>query len=176
MKIFVFGDSFAADPAGWSSMLDCEVTNFAENGIGQYKIYKKILNNLKFDRAIICHTSPWRVHTRIHPLHKDNLLRPNNDFMLNDLEYHSKKNKEIKNIYNYLKKYHDFIYQSDMYKLMVSELMHIKNTVHVTFHDPDDTKIIKNNFFKIWKNYKGNINHLSLEGNQIVAQKVKKLL
>ena len=42
MKIFIFGDSFAADPTGWARMLDGEVSNFSENGIGEYKIYKSL--------------------------------------------------------------------------------------------------------------------------------------
>ena len=50
MKIFVFGDSFAADPLGWARQLKGEISNFAENGIGEYKIYKALQTFLNFDK------------------------------------------------------------------------------------------------------------------------------
>jgi len=96
MKLFLFGDSFAANYKGWPNMLGVEIENFSQNGIGQYKIFKKVMQNLNFDKSIICHTSPWRVHTRVHPIHKNSQDRPNNDFLLNDVEYHSKEHGEMK--------------------------------------------------------------------------------
>ena len=176
MRIFVFGDSFAATPNGWASMLDGEVSNFAENGIGEYKIYKALKTYLNFDKAIICHTSPWRVHARTHPVHKNDPTRFNNDFMLNDVEYHSKINKDMKIVHEYLKKYYDPEYQEDTYKVFVNELMRISNTIHITFHEPDDTKQITHNFNEIYKKHPGQINHMSHEGNKIIAEKVQALL
>ena len=176
MRIFVFGDSFAATPNGWASMLDGEVSNFAENGIGEYKIYKALKTYLNFDKAIICHTSPWRVHARTHPVHKNNPTRFNNDFMLNDVEYHSKINKDMKIVHEYLKKYYDPEYQEDTYKVFVNELMRISKTIHITFHEPDDTKQITHNFNEIYKKHPGQINHMSHEGNKIIAEKVQALL
>jgi hypothetical protein len=176
MKIFVFGDSFAAHPDGWVSMLDGDITNFAENGIGEYKIYKKILSNLGFDKAIVCHTSPWRVHTRVHPIHKYDKIRPNNDFLLNDVEYHSKINNDMSVVNEYLKKYYDPNYQLDTYNLFVKEILSMKHTLNITFHDKDDTVKIKNNFSHVWKEHPGNINHMSEQGNKLVAELVGKLL
>lgn len=176
MRIFVFGDSFAADPTGWARMLDGEVSNFAENGIGEYKIYKGLQTFLNFDKAIVCHTSPWRVHTRIHPVHKNNPTRFNNDFMLNDVEYHSKINKDMEVVHEYLKNYYDPEYQEDTYRLFVNELMRISNTIHITFHEPTDTKQITYNFNSIYKEHPGEINHMSEEGNKIIAEKVQALL
>ena len=176
MKIFVFGDSFAADPVGWARMLKGEISNFAENGIGEYKIYKSLQTFLNFDKAIVCHSSPWRVHTRTHPIHKKNPTRYNNDFMLNDVEYHSKNNKDMQVVNEYLKNYYDPEYQEDTYNLFVNELMKIKNTIHVTFHDPEDTKQIGHNFHAIYKEHPGEINHMSEEGNKIIAEKIEALL
>jgi hypothetical protein len=180
MRLFVFGDSFAANSKGWVSMLnkniDVEIQNFAQNGVGQYKIFKKIMQNLNFDKSIICYTSPWRIHTRNHPIYKNSIDRPENDFMLNDLAHHSKINKEIRLVYEYIKKYYDFDYQLDIYELLVKELLLLKNTIHITFHEPDDTKKIKNNYNHIWKTYPGDINHMSNEGNRIVADNINKLL
>lgn len=176
MKIFIFGDSFAADPTGWARMLDGEVSNFSENGIGEYKIYKSLKTYLNFDKAIVCHTSPWRVHTRIHPVHKNNPIRSNNDFMLNDVEYHSKINSDMKIVNEYLKNYYDPEYQEDTYNLIVDKLMQIPNTIHITFHDPEDTKQITHNFNYIYKSHPGDINHMSFDGNILTAEKIKKLI
>lgn len=176
MKIFVFGDSFAANPKGWTKMLEGEISNFAENGIGEYKIYKSAQTFLNFDKAIICHSSPWRVHTRKHPVHKNNPKRFNNDFMLNDVEYHSKINKDMQVVYEYLRNYYDPVYQEDTYRLLVSELMRMPNTIHLTFHDPDDTKQIQHNFNHIYKTHPGDINHMSEAGNKIIVEEVKRLI
>jgi len=157
-------------------MLEGEVSNFAENGIGEYKIYKSLQTYLNFDRAVICHTSPWRVHTRIHPVHKNNPTRYNNDFLLNDVEYHSKMNNDMNIVHQYLKKYYDPDFQEDIYDLLVDRLMTLNNTVHITFHEPDDTKQIQHNFNHIYKTPPGEINHMSQEGNKIIAEKVQALL
>lgn len=176
MKLFVFGDSFAVNLKGWASMLGLEIQNFAQNGVGEYKIFKQVIQNLNFDRSIICHTSPWRIHTRTHPIHKNSQDRLDNDFMLNDVEYHSQTNKEMKLVNDYLKKYYDPEYQLNIYKLILKELVLLKDTVHITFHDPNDTIGIANNYHHIWKQYPGMINHMSAEGNRIVAEEIKKLL
>ena len=176
MKIFVFGDSFAANPNGWTKMLEGEISNFAENGIGEYKIYKSVQTYLNFDKAIICHSSPWRVHTRKHPVHKNNPKRFNNDFMLNDVEYHSKINKDMQIVNEYLKNYYDPEYQQGVYDLIVDKLLKIPNTIHITFHDPEDTKQIPHNFYDIYRQHPGDINHMSEDGNILTAGKIKKLL
>ena len=103
MKLFLFGDSFSTNTKGWPSMLGFQIYNFSQNGIGEYKIFKQVLQNLNFDKSIICHTSPWRIHTRVHPVHKNNQDRVDNDFMLNDVEYHSQTNTEMKKV-NQIKK------------------------------------------------------------------------
>jgi hypothetical protein len=174
MKIFLFGDSFAANNKGWPSMLGVDVSNFAENGIGEYKIYKKVLSENDFDKCIICHTSPWRVHTRFHPIHSRSEDRPNNDFLLNDVEYHSKDNKQMQLVNQYLQRYYDPDYQFDVYKLMLDKMMEIKNAIHLTFHDLESK--INNNYYHIWKKHPGDINHMSIQGNQIVAEIVKQLI
>ena len=176
MKVFVFGDSFAADPNGWARMLKGEVGNFAQNGIGEYKIYKLLQTFLNFDKAVVCHTSPWRVHARIHPVHKSNPTRNNNDFLLNDVEYHSKINKDMKVVNEYLKNYYDPEYQEDIYNLLVNKLMKLSNTIHITLHDPADTKQITHNFNHIFKQHPGDINHMSEDGNKIIAEKIQALL
>jgi hypothetical protein len=176
MKIFVFGDSFAANENGWVKTIPGDITNFAENGIGEYKIYKKIMTNLNFDKAIVCHTSPWRVHARRHPIHCKDPNRSNNDFLLNDVEHYSKLNNEMSLVNSYLMKYYDPDYQLDIYKLLVKEIMNLKDTINITFHNREDTDLIQTNFNDIWKTHPGEINHMSAEGNEIISKKVQELL
>jgi hypothetical protein len=96
--------------------------------------------------------------------------------MLNDVEYHSKINKDMQVVYEYLRNYYDPVYQEDTYRLLVSELMRMPNTIHLTFHDPDDTKQIQHNFNHIYKTHPGDINHMSEAGNKIIVEEVKRLI
>ena len=96
--------------------------------------------------------------------------------MLNDVEYHSKLNKDMALVNSYLKKYYDADYQLDIFNLLVKEIMNLENTINITFHDPIDTKLIKHNFHEIWKKYPGKINHMSDEGNRIISKKIQKML
>jgi hypothetical protein len=175
MEIFLFGDSFSANVKGWPSMLGQTIINSSQNGIGEYKIYKMVMQKKALNK-IICHTSPWRIHTPVHPIHNKNSERPNNDFLLSDINYHSRHNDEMKIVKQYWKRYYDQQFQIDIYNLILDKLLSLKNTIHITFHDPDDTERIQNNFNHIWKNYPGNLNHLSIEGNQIVAEQIKRLI
>ena len=173
---YIFGDSFAVNSDGWVGMLGRDVRIFSQNGVGEYKIYKQVIENLKFDQAIICHTSPWRVHTRMHPVHKNNLIRENNDFLLNDVEYHSKINKDMKIVNEYIKKYYDPEYQQDVYNLLLKEIMCIPNSIHITFHNPEDTQQISHNYNHVYTQHPGNINHMCDEGNKLIANLIGKLL
>jgi len=176
MKILIVGDSFAADNRGWPGMIGGRVVNKAQNGVGEYKILKQLSNTHEFDKIIVCHTSPWRVHTRYHPVHSSSIDRPFNDFILSDLEHHSKKNKEIELIYKYMSNYIDYGYQKFIYNSIVKEIKQIPNTVHLTFHDKMDTLVIDDNLNEIWKDNKGDVNHMSMKGNQAVAEHIKKKL
>ena len=179
MKILIIGDSFSANNNGWPSMLGHEVVNISENGIGEYKIFAKSKNSMsfdKFDKIIFNHTSPWRIHTRVHPVHKNNPERSNNDFLLNDVEYHSKINKDMKIVNEYIKKYYDPEYQQDVYNLLLKEIMCIPNSIHITFHNPEDTQQITHNYNQVYKQHPGNINHMCYEGNKLIANLIGKLL
>jgi len=176
MKLLIIGDSFSHNNNGWPSMLGVDFKNCSENGVGEYKVLKQIHNADSYDKILVNHTSPWRVHTPNHPVHKHSNDRQHNDFMLTDVEYHSKVNKQMKIVNQYLKKYYDPTYQLNIYNLIVDKLLSIKNAIHITFHDPEDTAKINNNYNELWKTHPGNINHMSPIGNEVVADKIKKLL
>lgn len=175
-KILIVGDSFAADSAGWPSMLDYEFENRAQKGVGEYKIFKQLNNLTDFKITIICHSSPWRIHTRKHPIHQTNPQRAQNDFLLSDVEYHSKTDKKMKDILYYIENYVDFDYQEDIYNLLLKQMFSLKNTIHVTFHHKKDTKNIPYNFSEIWKKFPGEINHLNQEGNLKISNKIRKII
>jgi len=77
---------------------------------------------------------------------------------------------------SYFKKYYDADYQLDIYNLLVKEIINLKDTINITFHDSEDTDLIQSNFHHIWKTHPGQINHMSEEGNKIVGEKIQKLL
>ena len=176
MNVLICGDSFAADPKGWTSRLDAKVTNRSQRGIGEYKIYQQSTNHEQYDRIIVCHTSPWRIHTLLHPVHKHSDERPNNDFMLADLSYHKSTSKEIDAIYSHITKYTDWDYQKFVYNMIVDKLLSIPNSIHITFHEPADTERIPHKYYDAWQKYPGNINHLNILGNEVVAKRIQKLL
>ena len=109
LKILIIGDSFAADWSvkyndykGWPELLaeQYEVTNIAQAGVCEYKIYKQLLSvkNLNdYDWVIVSHTGSFRVNTLKHPIHSGDKLHKNADLIYTDIDYHSNK---LKNIFN----------------------------------------------------------------------------
>ena len=97
-KILVVGDSFAADWTkkypeghGWVNLLSAEyaVTNLAQAGVGEYKILqqiKSVPDIQMFDLVLISHTSPYRIHTRKHPVHHADPLHNHADLIMEDIE------------------------------------------------------------------------------------------
>jgi len=185
-KILILGDSFAADWSvkykdymGWPNLLKekYEVTNLAQAGVGEYKIYKQLLdvNNIEYyDCVIISHTSPFRVHTRNHPIHKNDSLHSNADLIYGDIEYHYYTkwynffNKGLKAAFSYFKFHFDIDFYETTYWLYRNEierkLSDTKTIVIDNFHNNKGTL----NFTDMYPEYSGKINHFSKEGNHII--------
>lgn len=181
-KILILGDSFCYTnnyEQHWANKLaqHYEVKNCSSLGIGEYKIYKQY-NGQSYDIALVHHTSPFRVHARINPLHQGKWK--NSDFILSDVEFHAKKgNDTAKNILSYLENYIDYDQQVDIWNILVKKMFKMKNTIHFTFFEEiENTVKIPNNFFDIFVKYrdKESSSHLSAEGHQIVYQRLKVLL
>jgi len=134
-KILIIGDSFAADWSvknnnfpGWPNMLANKyaVTNLAQGGCSEYKILKQLVSVKtldKYDVVIVSHTSPYRVYTRLHPIHYKDVLHKNADLMLNDLVYHQSKlrnffNISLRSAINIFEKHFDQEYLEDIYRLL----------------------------------------------------------
>lgn len=193
MKVLICGDSFAADwtikypnVRGWPNMLATkyDVTNIAECGISEYKIWQQLksVDIDSFDICVISHTSPLRVHTRCHPVHSKDILHKNADLMLNDISYHYSKpenffNNSLKTASNWFKYHYDLQYQQDIYELVKSEISKIlKNIFVIEIKCLED---IQNKFFegiqnkfsyyKYLKTNSGIANHFDYTINQLIC-------
>ena len=90
-KILIAGDSFAADwtvkykGEGWVNTLckDYDVTNIAQAGVSEYKIYNQLkkIDVSKYDIILISHTSAYRIPVVEHPIHSKDILHNNCDLI-----------------------------------------------------------------------------------------------
>lgn len=189
LKILISGDSFAADwslkypnVCGWPNMLAkiYNVTNIAECGISQYKIWQQIKNsNLNnFDICIVCHTSPYRVHTRKHPIHYNDILHKNSDLILNDVEYHKNKlsnifNRSLITAVNWFKFHYDPEFQEVIYKLIKKDIQEMIEKIHfieIFNFEKNDSKFC---YSKYLETDRGNINHFNARVNNIIFNDIK---
>jgi len=185
LKILLAGDSFAAKwpgANGWPDLLASKhtVTNIAQAGVSEYKILKQIENSTLdyFDYVIVSHTSPSRVHTREHPIHKQGLHK-DCDLIYNDIADRSSWfNPSLRSAQDYFKYHYDDEYQIDMYQLMrkeIKKLLTSRKYLSIT-HNRISTKyaVERNNisFSTVWEQHRGNINHYTEKGNLIVYKDI----
>lgn len=181
-KLLITGDSFAADwsvkynVSGWPNLLAqyYDVTNIAQAGCGQYKILQQLKSqNLKdFDSVIVSHTSPYRIFTAYHPIHFDDKLHHNSDFIYSDVKAHN-----IESMVEYFEKYFDLGYAKDIHLLLCKEILALTSpfkTLHITHFEWDgllEFDLI--NFAKVYAKHPGNANHYNQAGNLLVFNELK---
>jgi hypothetical protein len=185
-KLLIAGDSFAADwtkkyenICGWVNMLesDYDVTNIAQAGVSEYKIYKQLekIDTTKFEHIIVSHTSAYRIPIEEHPIHKDDLLHDDCDIIYSDAEVHIENNIMKTAVDFYVNIFHPeyFCFVND---LIFKEIQKITpNAIHITFFDNFyDNSILK--FEDIFLSHKGNINHLDEKGNSLFYNTIKNIL
>lgn len=185
-KLLIAGDSFAADwtkkysgITGWVNMLesDYEVTNIAEAGVSEYKIYKQLekINTTKFDHIIVSHTSAYRIPIEEHPIHKHDLLHNNCDIIYSDVEEHIENDimKTAMDFYRNIFHPEYFCFVND---LIFKEIQKITpNAFHITFFDNFyNNSVLK--YEDIFLSHNGNVNHLNEVGNSLFYNIVKKIL
>lgn len=189
-RLLIAGDSFAArypndKGHGWPLLFRelYDVTNVAQAGVGEYKILKQLqkFNLIQFDFVVVAHTSPYRVHTR-ESIHKTELHK-NCDLLLSDIE--AKRftfNPAVNSAKGYFKYHFDPDYYQDMYELIRKEIDNITKhvpTLHIDHFEPALKYAHEKNCLDLsgmWPYYKGNINHYSVEGNQIVCARIEERL
>lgn len=191
----MIGDSFVADWSvkytdyeGWPNLLakTYDVTNVAQAGVGEYKIYKQLqkVNLDNFDIVIISHTSPYRVHTREHPIHSLDVLHKDCDLMLGDISYHASRienyfNKSLHTAKSYFEYHFDPEYYEttfNLYKKCIDNALNNKTVItFITFADQEkDSNSL--DVIDLLSTHRGKINHFTQEGNRIIYEKIVKIL
>mgnify|MGYP003313230107 FL=1 len=196
MKLLIMGDSWAADWSsqyseypGWSNILSSkyETLNLAQAGVSQYSICRQFeqIGDFNFDKCIISITSPYRVYTPKHPVHKPGSLHEHSDLIYTDIEHHhrtSDYNKRLNSAIGYFLHHFDTDQAEFMHELLVDwclTKLDKSNTI-VTSNIADNSRYVKQhtycNGFDIWNTYPGKINHLSAEGNEVFARNIEVLI
>lgn len=176
--LYIFGDSFATDKSAssWTNKIHSSVINYAINGASEYRIFnqiKKYQHSITYDDiVIISHTNPYRIFV---PDSVDYPSRKLNshihcDLVINDALASSWKWNFITKAY--FKYFFDPIYAKTIWDLLVAEEKKILpcRVFSVSGFDIRDI----DNFYDISSIYKGNINHMTAHGNDLVAEFIKK--
>ncbi len=182
-KILICGDSFAADwtkkynGSGWVNMLldDYLVTNIAEAGVSEYKIFKQLesIDVNIFDKVIVSHTSPYRIPVKEHPIHSNDILHYNCDLIYSDLKEH-KDEPLIQSAIDFYENLFDLDYACFIHDLIIKEICSKhKNLINITFFSMNKNMY---NFEDVYLNNKGLINHMNDQGNLIIYNKIKELI
>jgi|TARA_R110000782_G_scaffold223906_1_gene310866 hypothetical protein len=170
MKLLLAGDSFIAktpgDYPGWSDLLDQDynVDNVARPGIGEYKILKQLQNCTLdlYDTIIIGHTSPYRIHTAHHPLHKEGFHK-HCDFIYEDVK------GRLPDVEKFFTEYFDLEYAIVVHALIIKEINTLlENCSVINTHTLGLDKLFDTN--------RGSVQHLDQEGNKIFYNRIKDAL
>lgn len=184
-NLLIVGDSFSADwkkryneTFGWVNKLelDYNVTNLSQAGVGQYKILLQLesVDTRIYDKIIICHTSPFRIYVKQHPIHRNDALHYNSDLIYNDILEH-KNNFICNTAINFFEEIYDTDYAQFIHEMIINRLqVKYPNAIHISFFELDIKNIYY--FYKEFKKYRGTINHLNEQGNKFVYSKILKLL
>lgn len=182
-KLLIAGDSFAADwlldIQGWPNLLanDYDVTNIAQAGCSEYKIYKQLcsVNLSKFDHIIVSHTSPYRIYVKENPVHINNPVHRNSCFIYSDVKEH-----ELSCVTEFFEKYFDIEYAEHIHNLLLKNIENIcpNHTIHITSFKWDRLYKCSNwvDLNKVFSSYRGEVNHYNDEGNNIVYNRLLKEL
>ena len=186
-KLLICGDSFSAtsaDANSWTNMLkqDFSITNLSQRGCSEYKIYKQIAsqNLSKYDAVIVSHTSPYRLHTLNNPIHISDPLYKDACFIYNDTKDHSLTKSDLRPIIDFFEKYFDLDYAEYIHNLTLRDIEHICpiNTLHISHLKWENLHKFSNHidFNKVFLNERGDVNHYTSKGNQIVYETIKERL
>jgi hypothetical protein len=199
MKILILGDSFAADwsckyqdYAGWPELLtgDFHVTNHAQAGVGEYKILRQLQQVCDLDQyniVIVSHTSPYRVHTPLHPVHAQDQLHSNADLIFADCEHHGSRirhwfDRSLDSAIGYFRYHFDQDYYKTIYKLLRSEINSIlkySNVIVVNSLPGNSEFVIEPtvlDFVELGQQQSGLINHYSQVGNKEIYNSIKQTI
>jgi|APSaa5957512535_1039671.scaffolds.fasta_scaffold24862_2 hypothetical protein len=190
-RVLICGDSFAADvlsdKTSWTKLLtnEYDVTNVASPGIGEYKILQQLKSNISndYDYIIISHTSPNRIHTMENPLYpKKSHPYHISDVLFNDVDDKRGDNSDADWLYDYFLKVFDVEYYKYVHTSCcrdIDELTNIQNVLHITHFEWDDFYQFGHdfrNFYPMWLQNKGQVNHYNDVGNGIIFDSISEWL
>lgn len=181
IKILIAGDSFATawpnSSIGWPSLLAEKycVTNVAQAGVSEYKIWKQINSTdlSQFDVVIVSHTSPNRVHTRNHPVHKTTLHK-DCDLIYTDIEAHTDWfNPSLSAAKGWFEHHYDQAYQNDIYQMLRTDILKKITVPYISLNNLENSLpfVVEPNsldFTSLWKEQRGVVNHYTPKGNKTV--------
>lgn len=164
----LFGDSFSAYQKGWPKQIGV-VSNHATRGASEYRIYRTYNNAKPDSQVIFVHTHWSRLFLKDTETFNSRLLSSHRwaDILVNDLLRNESHVVEACNTI------WDDKFLSDTYWLYVDKLLDIPNSFHFTFFS-DIVHPQIHNLNKFWEEYPGDrtTNHLSIEGNALVANHI----
>ena len=186
-KILICGDSFAADwtvkypGEGWPNLLakKYDVLNLAQAGCSEYKIYLQLtsVELSDFDKVIISHTSPNRIYTTHHPVHRTDPLHKNSDLIYSDIKEHSKSFKELVPLTEFFEQYFDLEYAKFTHGLIcekIDKLVGNNDVIHLTNIDWSGYYQFEKmfQFSNLFETNRGLLNHYDDIGNHAVAERI----
>ena len=180
MKILIVGDSFSVPrhEDSWSVKLAdiYDILNLSQAGCTEYHILKQLesISVDDFDLVIVCHTSPLRIYVPAHPIHKTGPHK-NAGLLLNDIEYHSNRirnifNRSLHAARNFIKYHYSEQYQLDIYNLIKNKISNIitkHKRIEMTWWEDDEFELRK-----LRLTHPGTINHMTAEANQILLNQI----
>lgn len=177
--ILIAGDSFAADwtvkntQQGWVNFIQ-DSTNIAQAGVGEYKILKQLKNaDLSlYTHIIVSHTSPYRIHTAYNPLHKNDILHNDCDFIYEDVA------KRLPEVEKFFTDYFDLDYAVYVHTKVCEEIDKLTcshNVIHMNHIDWNNLYKFKDclDFSNLKKSVNAS-NHYNDKNNKIVYKEVMK--
>ena len=194
MKILITGDSFATDytkkykdKCGWPNMLanEYQVTNLAQAGCSEYKIFKQLTSLYldDFDVILICHTSPYRIFVNNHPVHYNDPLHNNSDLIYSDLVAHVSDYPEVQSVVDFFENYFDLDHAEFVHNLICEKIEKITDNlnakvIHITNLDHTKLHKFKNHidFNKLFVTNAGDTNHYDAVGNKKIYQTLKNVI
>jgi hypothetical protein len=183
--IGLFGDSFGVQKdcepfESWVTLLskDYGIINHCECGVGEYKILEQLRQTdlSVFDHIIITHTSATRVHVKQNPVHINSVYHKNCDIIYADIAERDDAFSQA--CQQYFKYIFDIEYAIDIHNMIcekIDRLLDKKNVTHITHFDYTNLYSFPNmkNFYKLYLNNKGEVNHYNKYGNQQIYQTLK---
>lgn len=185
-KLWIIGDSFSTGTSSesWTTIIsnNRDTVRLSKNGISEYRIFKIFQDNKdKFsagDQIIICHTNPFRIFlpNGISYPSRSKSSHTECDLVIGDAINNGLYWKILTHLF--VGYFFDEEYYNTQFDLMVSEIdreSKLKDCkiIHMTgFQSRGPIISIKD----IFEKYPGDINHLSVEGNILVAERISKLL